>query len=454
MTLDLGGYRPPAETIASASNGISAVSWTFASLMSGSNMKLTICHVLLSFALAGAPTLAAQTSASAETPMTGTITDSPFAACVQNIAGPAQAKGIPPEVINHNLTNLSPDPDILAGPSSQPEFIKPIWDYLDATVSDTRIDTGRGKLAEWAQALDAIETTYGIDRYVVLAIWGIETSYGTVLDDPMALKPVIRSLATLACGDPNRAGFWREQLFAALQILERGDIDSDRMMGSWAGAMGHTQFMPTTYLAHAVDFDDDGRRDIWGTVPDALASTANYLKASGWRSGESWGYEVELPHGFDYTLADDTTERPFSAWAQLGVRPAQGDALPSIDGKAVLTLPAGARGPAFLLLPNFRVILQYNNSTAYALSVGHLADRLRGGPPVVRSWPRGDRTLTTSERRELQMLLERHGFTVGGLDGRIGPKTRAALRAYQHSAGLTPDGYVDGALLERLKQEQ
>jgi hypothetical protein len=218
--------------------------------------------------------------------------------------------------------------------------------------------------------------------------------------------------------------------------------------------MGHTQFMPTTYLTHAVDFDDDGKRDIWGKVSDALASTANYLKASGWRSGESWGYEVELPHGFDYALADDTTERPFSAWTQLGMLLAHGGAFPNIDGKAVLTLPAGAQGPAFLLLPNFRVILQYNNSTAYALSVGQLADRLRGGPPLVRSWPRGDRPLAMSERRELQMLLDQHGFAAGGPDGRLGPKTRAAIRAYQSSVGLTPDGYADVALLERLKREQ
>jgi lytic murein transglycosylase len=266
------------------------------------------------------------------------------------------------------------------------------------------------------------------------------------------VKPVIRSLATLACGDPNRAGFWREQLHAALQIVDRGEITPDRMTGSWAGAMGHTQFIPTTYLSHAVDFDGDGRRDMWGSVPDALASTANYLKASGWRSGESWGYEVALPQGFDYALADDTTERPLSEWTQLGVRLPHGGDFPGIDAKAVLTLPAGARGPAFLLLPNFRVILRYNNSTAYAVSVGHLADRLRGGAAFVQPWPRDDRTLTMSERRELQRLLGAHGFPVGEPDGRLGPKTRAGVRAYQSSVDLTPDGYADPLLLERLKQ--
>jgi membrane-bound lytic murein transglycosylase B len=319
---------------------------------------------------------------------------SSFMRCVQELAAQARAKGISSEVIQLHLDGLPPDLDILAGASSQPEFIKPIWEYLDATVSETRIDTGRSKLAEWSQVLEAVERTYGVDRHIVLAIWGIESSYGAVLDDPGIVKPVLRSLATLACGDPNRAVFWREQLVAALQILERGEIASDRMTGSWAGAMGHTQFMPTTYLSHAVDFDGDGRRDLWGSVPDALASTANYLKASGWRLGESWGYEVVLPPGFDYPLADDTTERPVSEWTRLGVHSAGGGTLPNVDSKAVLSLPAGARGPAFLLLVNVRAILRYNNSTAYALAAGHMADRLRGAPAFVQRWPRDDRPLS------------------------------------------------------------
>ncbi len=377
-----------------------------------------------------------------------------FTSCIHDLAVQAQAKGISPDIIRQSVAGLSPDPDILLGASGQPEFIKPIWEYLDATVSDARINTGRSKLIEWAHVLDAIERGYGVDRHIVLAIWGIESSYGAVLDDPTVVKSVIRSLATLACRDPNRVDLWREQFFAALRILERGDIALDRMTGSWAGAMGHTQFMPTTYLTHAVDFDGDGRRDIWGNVSDALASAANYLRASGWRSGERWGYEVELPQGFDYTLADDMTNRPVSEWARLGVRLAWGGAFPSDDEKVVLTLPAGARGPAFLLLPNFRVLLQYNNSTAYALSVGHLADRLRGSGAFVRPWPREDRTLTVSERTELQVLLERRGFAVGSHDGRVGPKTRAAIRAYQGSRGLAPDGYADAGLLERLRQER
>ena len=221
-------------------------------------------------------------AARAEPSAAEALANSPLSTCLQDVAAQARGSGIAPEVIDRSLGGLSPDPDILAVATSQPEFVKPIWDYLDTTVTDARIDTGRAKLAEWAQVLDAVERTYRVDRYIVVAIWGIESSYGAVLDDPAIVKPVIRSLATLVCGEPNRAGFWREQLLAALQIVDRGEITPDRMTGSWAGAMGHTQFMPTTYGSHAVDFDGDGRRDIWGSVPDALASTANYLRAFGW----------------------------------------------------------------------------------------------------------------------------------------------------------------------------
>ena len=266
---------------------------------------------------------------------------SSLAACLADLRPQARAKGVSQGTLERAFSDVSPDPDVLAAARRQPEFVKPIWDYLDAAVSDGRIATGQAKLAEWAQVLEAIEKRYGVDRHIVLAIWGMESSYGAVLDDPQVVKPVIRSLATLACGDPDRAHFWREQLLAALQLLERGDVAPDRMTGSWAGAMGHTQFMPTTYQAHAVDFDQDGRRDLWSSVPDALASTANYLKVSGWRAGETWGYEVELPQGFDFALADGTTHRPVSEWMRLGVRAAQEPAVRRADANAALMLPAG-----------------------------------------------------------------------------------------------------------------
>ena len=366
----------------------------------------------------------------------------------------AQARGISQGTIAQSLKGLSSDPDVLAAAQQQAEFVKPIWEYLDAAVTDARITTGRGKLVEWSPLLDALEHSFGVDRHILVAIWGVESSYGAVLDDLAIVRPVIRSLATLACGDQGRASFWRDELMAVLQILEHGEVTSAPMTGSWAGAMGHTQFMPTTYQSHAVDFDGDGRRDIWGSIPDALASTANYLKISGWRSGEGWGYEVELPHGFDYLLADETTERPLSSWMQLGVRLLHQPPSIATDAEAVLVLPTGAKGPAFLLLPNFRVILRYNTAMAYALSVAHLSDRLRGGVAFVRSWPRDDRVLTTDQRKELQLRLANRGFPVGDIDGKVGPKTRAAIRAYQASVGLMPDGYADAVLLETVSSDR
>jgi membrane-bound lytic murein transglycosylase B len=378
-----------------------------------------------------------------------------FRRCVADIIPLADAKGIARRVVAAELEGLSPDPGILAPARDQAEFVKPIWDYLDATVTPSRIAQGQAKLAEWAPVLARIEAAYGVDRHVLAAIWGVESTYGTVLEDPTIVRPVVRALATLACGEAERPAYWRDELLGALQILDEGRVSPERMTGSWAGAMGHTQFMPTTYLQHAVDFDGDGRRDIWNSVPDALASTANYLKVSGWRPGEGWGFEVRLPEGFDYALADEVTERPISEWLRLGLRRAEPLAAPDAQGGApeagaVLVLPTGARGPAFLLLPNFRVILRYNTALAYALSVAHLSDRLRGGPAFAQGWPRTDRPLSTEERRQLQGHLAGRGFAVGGVDGKVGPKTRAAIRAYQASAGLVPDGYADAALLARL----
>ena len=375
----------------------------------------------------------------------------PFAECLREIASEAQTRGVPQAIVDQRLLGLSADPEVLAATRNQAEFVKPIWAYLDASITEGRIADGRRMIEEWATILDAIEQKFGVDRATLVAFWGVESTYGTVLDDPGVVRPVIRSLATLACGDPGRAGYWREELMAALQILAQGDTPPERFTGSWAGAMGHTQFMPTVYQAHAVDFDGDGRRDIWTSVPDALASTASYLTAMGWHAGEAWGYEAALPEGFDYALADESTQRTLSEWRSLGVRPARSQATADESVRATLVLPAGAGGPAFLILPNFAVILRYNTALAYALTVAHLSDRLRGEPAFARDWPRGDRTLTADERRDLQTKLAERGFAVGGIDGKVGPKTRAAIRAYQSSSGLTPDGYADATVLERIK---
>src|SRR5919202_306741 len=350
-----------------------------------------------------------------------------FSSCVARLWPQARAKGVSQAVFDPAFQGVIMDPEVLAVARKQPEFVKPIWEYLDSAVSESRIATGRAKAAEWARTLEAIERSYGVDRHVVLAVWGMESSYGAILDNPKVVKPVIRSLATLACGDPDRAGFGQQQLAAALQILQQGDVTLERMTGSWAGAMGHTQFIPTTYLAHAADFDRDGKRDIWGTIPDALASTANYLRHSGWR-------------------ADETTVRPVSEWVRLGIRRAGGRAFARLDERASLMLPAGAKGPAFLILPNFRAILHYNNAQSYALAVGHLADRIRGGAAFVHAWPRSDRPLAMEERIEVQNLLAQRGYESASRDGRLGLKSRAAIRAFQRNVGMPADGYASAPL--------
>lgn len=377
----------------------------------------------------------------------------PFARCADDLASLARTQGIPDSVVAAQLEGLAPEPAVLNASRRQAEFDRPIWDYVDAAVTEARVAAGRAKLAEWEPTFAAVEAAYGIDRHVLAAIWGVESTYGAVLGDRTVVKPVVPALATLACAGTERAAYWREELVAALRIVARDVVPTEEMTGSWAGAMGHTQFMPTTYLRHAVDFDGDGRRDIWRSVPDALASTANYLRTSGWRPGEGWGYEVALPQGFDHALADEVTERPLSAWLRLGLRPA-GRPFADPEARAVLLLPAGARGPAFLILPNFRAILRYNTALAYGLAVAHLSDRLRGDPALAHPWPRDDRALSAAEREALQTLLTDRGYAVGGVDGKIGPRTRAAIRAYQAAAGLVPDGYADAALLERIRAER
>ena len=364
----------------------------------------------------------------------------------------AKKAGISHSTYQRAFRGVSPDPEVIEKSKKQPEFVKPIWEYLDGAVSDKRIENGREKLSEYRGLLDRIEQRYGVDRHIVVAIWGMESSYGFVLENPKVVKPVIQSLATLAYSGGRLSKFGRTQLIGALKILERGDVTADRMTGSWAGAMGHTQFIPTTYNAYAVDFDGDGKRNIWSSIGDALGSTAAYLNKAGWDTGKTWGYEVELQRGFDYALADERTKRSLADWERLGVGRSGGRGFPRPRDMAVLFTPFGARGPAFLMLDNFKTIKRYNNANAYALAVGHLADRLRGGSDFEAGWVRDDRQLSSSETKELQQHLTAIGLSTGGADGRVGPKTRSAILAYQARIGVVPDGMPALSLLERLRK--
>jgi len=373
-----------------------------------------------------------------------------FERWVERLWPQARAKGISSAMYSRAFKGVSPDPDVLKRAEHQPEFVKPVWDYLASAVSDKRIANGQEMLRRHGKLLAGIEARYGVDRHILLAIWGMETSYGAF----RGKKNVIRSLATLGF-QGSRQKFGRSQLLAALQILQRGDVKPARMTGSWAGAMGHTQFIPTTYNAHAVDYTGDGRRDIWGSIADALASTGNYLKVSKWRTGETWGYEVALPGGFNYALSGRKNVKTLAQWRSLGVVRVRGKAFPRPDDRASIILPAGATGPAFAMLNNFRSILRYNNATSYALAVGHLADRIRdpGSTGFSRPWPKAYLPLARSQRFELQKLLTTRGFLRGKIDGILGSGTRAAIRAYQKASGMTVDGYPSVVVLKHLQRK-
>jgi lytic murein transglycosylase len=370
-----------------------------------------------------------------------------FGNCLERLWLEAARRGISRASYERFTAGLTPDLSIMDKLDAQPEFTKSTWDYLDALVNDERIARGRELLAQYGATFTAVGRAYDVDPAIIAAIWGIESNYGTLGGD----RPVIRSTATLACVG-RRQDYFREEFLSTLEILQRGDVPAERLVGSWAGAFGPTQFMPTTFKRYAVDFDGDGRRDVVESIPDVIASTANNLKMDGWVAGQAWGYEVVLPPGFDYLLADRSRQMTLRQWETLGVRRAGGGAFRDSEARAYLLLPAGARGPAFLMLQNFRVIMKYNPAEAYALAIGHLADRLRGGGPFAQPWPRDERVLTLDERYEMQQLLAHRGFDSGEPDGLLGPRTRLALRNFQASVGQIPDGFASSAVLDRLRQ--
>lgn len=342
-----------------------------------------------------------------------------------------------------------PDPEVIEKAHAQPEFTSPMWDYFDNRVQEQSIGTGKEMASRWRSWLDRIEARFGVDRYILLAIWSMETNYGETLKNDKAMRNVVRSLATLAYADPPRAKFARTQLIAALKILQHHDIDPDHFMGSWAGAMGYTQFIPTSYQSYAVDMDGDGRRDIWNSVPDALATAANLLHRNGWQLGKTWGYEVVLPEDRKFPSGALSLDK----WASLGLKRANGKDFPRGSDKAILKAPDGRSGPAFLMLKNFYVIKRYNNADKYALAVGLLADEIAGYGGLVRDWNRPFVKLTFEEREELQQRLSSYGYYDGKIDGRIGAASRAAITAYQARAGLTQDGHPSKEVLTSLRKQ-
>ena len=344
--------------------------------------------------------------------------DAGFREWLAQFRGTATASGISAETFDRAFRNVNePDAEVIKLANYQPEFVAPVWEYFDNRIHDQSVAIGREKARELKPWLDKIEKKYGVDRHILLAIWSVESNYGEVLKNDKVMKNVVRSLATLAYSDPQRRKFARTQLLAALKILQRGDIDESHLTGSWAGAMGHTQFIPTSYQAYAVDIDADGRRDIWNSVPDALATAANLLAKNGWRSGKSWGHEATADEDDSYA-------------------------------------PDGSDGPAFVRNKNFYVLKRYNNADKYALAVGLLADQIAGGKSLSRDWDRPFTKLNFAEKQELQQRLRDKGFYDGEVDGKTGPKTRAAIKAFEASAGLDGEGYPSQEVLNRLRGQK
>lgn len=379
-----------------------------------------------------------------------TTVDSAFEAWKQQFRQVAIAESIHAETVDRALRGLLPDEKVLRLEAHQPEFTKTVWEYLETAASPERIANGQKFLRDYAPLLQRIHTQYGVQPEYLLAIWGLESNFG----NHTGRYSIVRSLATLAyAGETQRRDFWQKQLIAALRILQNGDMPPISMYGSWAGAIGHTQFIPTTFESYAVDFDGDGHRDLVNSIPDALASTANYLANSGWERDQPWGMEVRLPTNFDWSQADADFWLPLNIWGTIaGVTTVSGQSLNSSTNNAFVLLPAGYRGPAFLALRNFDAILKYNNAQNYALAVGYLGDRIQGKPPLSAAWPKDDTPLSHVQKSELQSLLTAAGYNTDGVDGKLGPNTRSALRRWQMDAGFPADGYATLQHLEVLRQ--
>ena len=411
---------------------------------------MTLTRRTVTFGIAAA-TLSACTGGSTPAPtktepQMQAVANADYDAWVAGFRTRAAAGGISQSTLSAAFRNTGYLPGVIERDRNQTEFTRSLEDYLAIAASDDRISTGRSMLRKHASVLSAIEARYGVEARIITAIWGLESRYGARRGN----VPVISALSTLAY-DGRRGPFFESQLIAALEILQNGDTTPAKMTGSWAGAMGHTQFIPTSYQAYAVDFRGDGRRDIWSEDPtDALASAAAYLKRFGWTKGRPWGVEVRLPEGFNTSLTGQKTKRNPSDWAAMGVRDMNGRRVAN-HGAASILIPSGATGPAFMIFSNFKVISRYNNSESYVIGIGHLSDRLVGGPPIQGVFPPDAQGMTLNDRRELQRLLTQAGFDTQGVDGVIGSNTQAAISAYQSSVGLPVTGEPSAGLLRQLR---
>ncbi|MCF4124341.1 lytic murein transglycosylase [Methylobacterium sp. SyP6R] len=370
-----------------------------------------------------------------------------FRSCLAGIGQDAAASGVSPAAFQAATAGIAFDDKVIELSQAQPEFKTPIWDYMAALVDDERVDDGRAAMRQHANALAQAEARYGVDRYTIAAVWGVESNFGKNLGK----MPLVQSLATLACGGTRRREFFRSELIATLKIIDRGDIAPERLTGSWAGAFGQTQFMPTTYQRLAVDLDGDGRRDVVDSVPDAVGSTANFLRVAKWHNGQPWGYEVRLPRGFNVAAAGRKNKKPVAHWASLGVTRIDGRPL-SGEGPVGILAPAGADGPAFVVTKNFDAIYSYNAAESYGLAIAVLSDRLRGKPGVQTAWPTDDPPLSRAERRSLQSALTARGYDVGEPDGKVGAKTREAIKDIERRLGMPQTGRPGGKVLEALSR--
>ena len=370
-----------------------------------------------------------------------------FEDCLAGLQAQAAAQGISAQTFRAATTGIAHDPKVLELSQAQPEFKTPIWDYMAALVDEERVDDGKAAMRQHAQALASAEARYGVDRHTIAAVWGVESNFGKNLGK----MPLVQSFATLICANHRRKDFFKGELMATLKIIERGDIDPSRLTGSWAGAFGQTQFMPTTYQRLAVDGDGDGRRDLVDSVPDAVASTANFLRVAKWNNGQPWGYEVKVPRGFNAGAAGRKNKKAVAHWASLGVTRIDGRPL-SGEGPVGILLPAGSDGPAFLVTKNFDALYSYNAAESYGLAIAVLSDRLRGRAGIQAEWPTDDPPLSRAERRDLQARLTKRGFDVGEPDGKVGSKTRDAIKEVERSLGMPATGRPGAKVLEALRR--